>query len=728
MHGYEWRTKRLIFTAFFLYLLSGLSVNADESKSKNLSIGQINCLSVLPAAGDNDFYVSNRAPLAPNPLIKLPPGAIRPEGWLKVWLELERDGMVGHLEEVSHWVHPSGNAWLDPEGKVGELVGSSIEIPTYVQMADDYWAPPELKGKRWSRERVPYWLRGFGDMGYILDDEELIRKADIWRNAVLENQHNDGYFGPLSEKAQPDLWPNMLMLNCLESYYEALGDKRIIPFMLKYFRYVDTVPVLYSGRHHVAARGGDMFYNIIWTYNRTGEEWLLELAEKVHQHTYNWTLGIYATLKADFEACPGAHCVNIAQGLREPAQYYQLNHDRQFLNITETYWQDLRKTFGQFAGGMYASDERCRPGFIDPRQGIETCAIVEFMRTAEILTGISGDTRWADRCEDVAFNSFPAALMPDFRGLHYLTSANCVQLDHEDKRPVFRNGGPMFSYSPHTKYHCCQHNVSMGWPYYAEHLWYAARGNGLAAVMYCRSKVTARVGDGTLITIEENTDYPFDDIIHFKMNTPKAVSFPWILRIPGWCQEASITINGRISSVPLKPGSFAVINRTWNDGDRVDLKLPMNLTLTRWEGNKNSLSVNRGPLSFSLMISERWKKYIGKEQNQGTDTWPEWEVFPDSPWNYALELDPENLTENFEVKVGIMPEGQVFTPESAPITITTKGRKVPGWKMENGVVGLLPESPLKTSESIETITLVPMGCVRLRITSFPWYEAAKPEL
>ena len=60
--------------------------------------------------------------------------------------------------------------------------------------------------------------------------------------------------------------------------------------------------------------------------------------------------------------------------------------------------------YGQFPGGGFAGDENYRAGFTDPRQGFETCGIVEFMASHEVLTRLTGDPLWADRCEELAFN------------------------------------------------------------------------------------------------------------------------------------------------------------------------------------------------------------------------------------------------------------------------------------------------------------------------------------
>src|SRR5213075_889769 len=107
------------------------------------------------------------------------------------------------------------------------------------------------------------------------------------------------------------------------------------------------------------------------------------------------------------------------------------------------------------------------------------------------------------------------------------------------------NGGTMFSYSPYEVYRCCQHNVSHGWPYYAEELWLATPDNGLCASLYSASEVSAQVGAGTKVRISEETDYPFSDSITWKVATPAAVQFPLYLRIPRWCNNASVEINGK---------------------------------------------------------------------------------------------------------------------------------------------------------------------------------------
>jgi hypothetical protein len=341
--------------------------------------------------------------------------------------------------------------------------------------------------------------------------------------------------------------------------------------------------------------------------------------------------------------------------------------------------------------------------------------MVEFMHSFEMLTKISGEPIWADRCEEIAFNDLPASLTPELKGLHYLTGANQVQLDKNNKAPGVENSGTMFSYSPGEVYRCCQHNVSHGWPYYGEELWLATPDRGLCASLYAASEVMARVGSGATVQISEQTDYPFSESITLNISPSQPVAFPLYLRIPGWCSHASIEINGQ--SVPGNPKAltYAVFERTWKAGDRVRIRFPMSLSIRHWEKNHQSMSIDYGPLTFSLKIGERWVRY------GGTDQWPEWEVFPTSSWNYGLVLNGANPAKSFElVKKGDPLPSQPFAPESAPIELRAKARKISAWSQDRtGLIGKLQASPVKSDEPVETVTLIPMGAARLRISSFP---------
>ncbi len=640
------------------------------------ALGSLPGVQAQSGADRNLYYASNREPLLPSPFVKLPVGSIKPEGWVKGQLKLMANGFSGNLTKISKWCRFQGNAWVSPAG-VGE----------------NGW------------EELPYWLKGFIDLGYVLNDKRIIDEANRWIDGVLSSQNASGYFGPRRNLAQHDIWPNMIMLYVLRTHYEATKDKRILPFMLNYFHWLTTIPLeQYLPGSWQKVRGGDNLDHIYWLYNQTGERWLLDLARLNHERTADWTGGI-----------PTWHGVNLCQGFREPAEYYQQTRDIRYLRATERNYDSIMTTYGQVPGGMFGADENARPGYTGPRQAAETCSMVEFMHSDEMLLAITGNPIWADRAEEIAFNSLPAAMTPDLKGLHYLTAPNMIQLDTASKAPMLENGGDMLSYNP-WNYRCCQHNVANGWPYFAEHLWMATQENGLAAVFYAASTVTAEVGTGTEIRIRETTDYPFSEAVELRVSTPEPVTFPLLLRVPAWCEGARVQVNGKPVEVKARPSSWARLQRTWREGDVVRLELPMKLSVKVWKKNNNAISIERGPLTFSLAISERWQRY------GGTERWPAYEVFPTTLWNYGLVVDLTNPSASFNVihTAGVLAE-QPFTLDDVPIRLEAQGKRILQWKQEaNGLIGSLQESPARFGQPVEKITLVPMGCARLRVSAFPW--------
>lgn len=637
-------------------------------------------------------YLNNRAPLRPNPYIQLPLGAIRPQGWLKDILVRQKDGATGQLDKLYPLVMDQRNGWLGGDG--------------------DQW------------ERGPYWLDGLVPLAYILGDTALIAKAKPWIEWTISSGQPDGYFGPskdygpepgLQRDNSHDWWPKIVMLKVLQQYYEATGDQRVIKLMTSYFKYqLKELPAkpLDHWSFWARYRAGDNLMIVYWLYNITGDPFLLNLGDLLHRQTFDYT---EAFLHTGLLSTMGSiHGVNLAQGMKEPIIYYQQHPEQKYLQATTKGFADLRKYNG-FANGMFGGDESLHGN--NPTQGAELCTAVELMFTLEQLLDITGDVNYADQLEKIAFNALPSQINEAFTERQYFQQANQVMLTRHTRNFDVNHHGTDLCFGLLTGYPCCTSNMHQGWPKFTQNLWYATPDKGLAALVYSPSEVNAYVADNEKVSIKEETNYPFSESIKFTFTTPgkKTLSFPFRLRIPQWCDSATIRINGK-STTTSKGGRIVTIRQAWKTGDVVDLILPMKIFTNTWY--ENSLSVERGPLTYALKIGDTARKVINEKD--ATDYGATYEeVTPTTPWNYAL-IKPHRTEAAFIIEKK-EPSANPWYDGSPALTIKAKARRIPSWQLYNDMAGPIPYSmtyQLETGEE-EEITLIPYGCTRLRISQFP---------
>ncbi len=646
--------------------------------------------------GNRELYTKNRAPLRENPYIELPLGAIRAEGWLKEVLTRQKNGITGHLDQWYPLVMGSRNGWLGGDG--------------------DQW------------ERGPYWIDGLLPLAHILDDKELIAKAQPWVEWALNSQKPNGYFGPdtdyppepgLQRDNCGDWWPKMVTLKVLKQHYSATGDPRVIDLMTRYFRYqLQELPEtpLDHWTFWARYRGGDNLMMVYWLYNITGDAFLLDLAEILHRQTVDYT---HLFLETDTLARHGnIHCVNLAQGIKEPGVYYQHHPEARYLEAVDRAFRDIRNFMGQ-PHGLYGGDESLRD--TNPTHGSELCTAVEMMFSLETLLAITGDVSFADRLEKVAFNALPAQINDDFTARQYFQQANQVMLTRAWRNFSVNHHGTDVCFGLLTGYPCCTSNLHQAWPKFTQNLWYATADRGLAALVYAPSSVTARVADGQTVRIRQDTNYPFDETIRLEITCPDdaGVAFPVHLRIPAWCDRATLKINDQDHS--HSAGSrICKIDRRWHSGDVIELHLAMRVALSRW--HENAAAVERGPLTYALKIGEQMTKVENtRDPIRFGKTY--YEVRPTTPWNYGLvQTAPDKIQEAFVVTHSDSVAAFPWNAANAPIRITAKARRLPNWQLYNNGAGPLPFSVQwgqQTSEEVEDVTLIPYGCTTLRISEFP---------
>lgn len=631
--------------------------------------------------------VQNRSPLKPNAFLALPLGAVKPRGWLEAQEKIQASGLTGHLDEF----------WNDVGANSGWLGGT---------------------GESW--ERGPYYLDGLLPLAYQLNDWTLIAKAKKWVEWSLNSQQNSGQFGPAKND---DWWPRMVMLKVLVQYAEATGDKRVEPFMTKYFHYelreLPKRPLREWGKY----RWQDNVYTVLWLYNRTGEKSLLSLARLLHEQGYDWEaqfadfrytrkqtaekLGLVPDKPIPAVAMQ-THGVNNAMALKVAPIWWLLSGSTADKTAFERQLSELDKYHG-LPNGMFSGDEHLAGP--NPSQGIELCAVVESMFSYEAAFAILGQAQLADRLERIAYNALPATLSNDMWSHQYDQQPNQIACTRAH-RQWSTNGNDSNLFGLEPNFGCCTANLHQGWPKFVSSLWMSTPDGGLVTVAYAPSEVRTTVNGGEII-IREETEYPFRGKVRLQIEASGTRHFPLKVRLPDWAEGASVTVND--SALPAlskatTPDGFYSIRRNWRSGDRVEISFAMKPRVTHWY--HNSAAFERGPLVFSLALDGQWsqlKKYAEKSAD--------WQVKPERPWNYAVEIGDcsSRVTEG---SIASTP----FDAKQPAVELHVKGERLASWKEEENSAGSLPLSPVsaKRNAPLEQLTLIPYGAAKLRITAFPY--------
>jgi hypothetical protein len=618
----------------------------------------------------------------------LPLGQVKAESWLKNQLVLQAENVTKHFEELSPDCASVG------AGRSGWLGG---------------------RGENW--ERGTYYVRGLIATAYVLDDDDLKTQAQKWIEWTLSSQTESGVFGPLAGTPEElDYWPLMPMLIALEYYCDATGDERVVPFLQNYFAWEAKELKRRPLSSWAEARGGDNIFAVLWLYERTGDETLLDLCQQLYKQTFNWEAAYDADAWSNTY-----HIVNVQQSFKLFPLMYALTGDEHYLDVYYKGIENIYMAAGR-QDGMSNGDELTRG--IDAVYGNETCAVVERMLCDEIALGLLRDASIADHLELITYNALPQQLLPDGRGQVYFTMQNQVRADLGN-HGFTSDGGDRSVYGLPGGYPCCVHNYQMGWPLFVASMWLKTSDGGLAAGAYGPNKVTATVGNGTQLTITQTTDYPYEDRVTLTLAADKTDTYPIYVRVPEWCDNAAVLVNGHTVDAEFRPGQYVRLLAEWRDGDVITLDFPAKLTATLTDNN--SVSIRRGAVLFALAIGENWEQidYNPNGWNLSGD-YPSYSITPTTAWNYALcDFDFENVAANFKFTRQAINDGMRFVAADAPITLEAKAKRVEDWQLntELNIAGDTPVSPVaakRLSRKSETVKLIPYAFTRLRITHIPW--------
>ena len=589
---------------------------------------------------------------------------IKPSGWLRRQLEVQAEGLGGNLHKV--WRDVRESSWI----------GGSAE--------------------GW--ERVPYWLDGFVVLAYLLEDEEKIEVAKKYIDAIIAQQKPDGWLCPCddSKRAEYDPWAIILITKTLTVYYECSRDERIPQIIY------DTLKNYYSflkrGELKLFNWGKfrwfEAFVAINFIYDRCKEEWLTDLAKILKSQGAD-----YASFTEMWKH-PLAfwqwetHIVNIAMMLKYEAVSCELLGDK-YTDIAEK----LRTLLDKYNGtpvGLFTGDE-CLSGR-SAIQGTELCAVVEQMYSYELLYAYTGERKWAERLEVLAFNALPATFSDDMWAHQYVQMSNQIAAKRFPSKSLFgTNGSEAHLFGLEPNYGCCTANMHQGWPKFA-----------LSAFMHREGEIINTIPMPAILDSDElfvslSTDYPFKNEFCYTLRAKSDVSFT--IRVPSFAK--SLVFDGKASACED-------ITLTLKAGEEYTHTLSFD-TVPYIEARPHDLcTVKCGSLVFSIPVSYE-KKMYEYEKNGVERSFPycDYEYLPTSEWSFAL------CSDELEVERRDISKYPFSSTEPA---VVVKTRVVPiDWGYEDGYNSVCAKVPNSTEPIGEArrIELYPYGNAKLRVTEIP---------
>ena len=622
---------------------------------------------------------------------ELPVGSVQPRGWIQEWLKRQAQGLTGHPENMSYPYDTCMYAGVIP--------------PPLVR--DKYWKD------WWPYEQSAYFVDATTRLSWLINDPSISRRRDANLNYILDHSTGTNYGG------SHWCWPNAVVGRALMAQFSATGNPRVAATMENWL-------LTSAGEIEKGGRSGANFEEAFYLYGLTGDPRLLELCRKVYDDYLNDTNSFCTSAKIQSQTAFHEHGVTAAEELKCLPLMYSYTGKTEALRLAHQAYQKVLDNSLMADGGIVSSEHLGPAAFYSVH---ESCDITDWSWSLGYLFMATGEPRYADLIERTTFNALPGAVTKNFKQLQYFSAVNQMVIaatnSHTPHWPT------RMTYRAAHDTECCAGNINRAMPNYVIRMWMRPQDGGLAAVYYGPSEVTVAVA-GKKITVTEETDYPFRDNISFQIKTIAPVKFNFQFRVPEWCSNATIQVNGETLSKTPKAGTFVAVQREFHDGDIVNLKLPMTVRIEDWFHGQSVCFV-RGPLVYSLQIDEKRVEHSRDPDNirllmAGHDIqgFPEVEFLPQSDWRYGFNAAIKNDSSKIQVVELDMPDNP-FLENQTPVQLEVPVCHLTGWGPaadNDGSILTEPSGLPATSQELDddtqmTKSFVPYGATHLRLTTIP---------
>lgn len=641
-----------------------------------------------------------------NKLNRFPLGCIKAEGFLKSQMQIGKDGMCGHLHE------------LEPK-----MIADPFLNVSHVKA----WGEGDKLQYGWGAEIAGNYWTGYIQFAFTLNDEEMIKTATNWVDAMLKVQREDGYLGNYTAEGADiyddyNAWGSACALRGMIAFYEATGRKDVLEAVHRCMLWFCDK---WSGDKKTNYAGPFIIETMVFTYYYTKDEKLIKFAEEYTEFLcdhddYN---NSYKAMLSEEFYYNSNHTAGVGINLRLPALVYSVTGNEEYLKASEKMIEKVRKYSVQLSGAPVSQSEYLGP--VSSTVESEYCGFTFYNAVYSSLCFITGEAKYGDYMEEVFYNAAQGARKKDEKAIAYFTSPNQIFATDWSSH----TWGDMQVYAPCYTTSCCPVNAVAIVPEFIRGMMLYDENDNIYVVAY--GPCSLQYKD---MSMTEKTYYPFRNSTAFEINCNK--KFELNLKVPEWCESFTVTVNGEVNDFNCQNG-YVKIDREWKKGDKVDILFHTDVKVIRVNdadaSAKFPLAIKYGALLYSYHIPEKWTPIDGSPMTKLPEGWSWFNVEPvyENPskeisnrnritWNIALD---EELTKDDFIIEELSEDGYVWS--NPMIKLHTHCYKAPY---------LCAPYQAKTYESYgkyqcvtEKLPLVlePYGCTNLRITYFPKADLKK---
>ncbi|KAL4733201.1 hypothetical protein BDV11DRAFT_210392 [Aspergillus similis] len=601
-----------------------------------------------------------------------PLGTITATGWLHNQLELEANGLAGHLYDFYRFV--AGSTWVGGDWEYSEL-----------------------------DEAAPYWFNYVVPLAWTINDSRLKAQAKDFLDYVLDHQAEDGWLGPEATRQTRGIWARSLLCFGLVQYAQVdpTETERIVTAMHKFIILANSMlKDNFTGLIQDKTLG-DNFDPYGFGLSRTHE--LPTSLQTTHETTLKSSgkplslclqevsPGVFPTLGTPFiKTSSFTHGVNLAQGLRYSTVLYRMNRNSSLLDQT--------------ALAVNLADEHL--GGLSPSE--ETCTSVEMMFSMAYLYQFYGINAYADRTERVAFNSLPAALSPDWWSHQYVQQINQPWPRNLSANPFWNVNSYANSYGLELNFPCCTVNHGQGYPKYVAASYVLEGKSHVIHALLGPETLSTKLGKGK-VTIQCTTNYPFSGRLEYTITATTDLSFSYSLA--GEKLRALSPDSNDLQTSQINKGNTKLT---------VDLEMSVQVAESTVNG---TAAVYYGPLLYALDIDYNSSyhsplNYSSLEPLPADQILPQthdYVLVPSSNWQYAI--DPKSVTVQQVYNRDGRLQNPIWAQNATPVALFADAWLVP--REENLATAAVPPKYPSVTGSPSEIRLIPYGSAKLHIAEFP---------